>query len=361
MGKKLAILLVTMTALFGISGGYIVGGLQSYSRYQQSSLASQQHCGGQSPVHICVQAPPAIFSAFYRSYIATHASLFTVSYSSSSPITLVLSVSIVGFTQVETHTVNATVNQQSMNFAPMLLDQALLTLTADENTSLQVRVTDTKSNLYYLNDSPLLLRSHRLMQWVAANRLKIAAWVTPDDPAVRSLVAKAATHLQGEPAPAPDALIGYVNKASPRAVRDQVDAIFDAMRVDYNIRYLQESVPYGGPGNSSVALENIKLPAEVLQQHSGMCIELTALLASAVEHIGLHAEIVIIPGHAFLGVADSPGNSHFEYWDAVQVNSNVAGDSANIATDIEYAQHAKQIVDTIVISDAREQGVGPML
>jgi hypothetical protein len=45
----------------------------------------------------------------------------------------------------------------------------------------------------------------------------------------------------------------------------------------------------------------------------------------------------------------------------VQVNANVAGDSANLWTDNEYLQYEKQIVDTIVISDARHQGVGPML
>jgi len=30
-------------------------------------------------------------------------------------------------------------------------------------------------------------------------------------------------------------------------------------------------------------------------------------------------------------------------------------------TDKEYLRNAKQIVDTIVVSDARHQGVGPML
>ena len=115
-----------------------------------------------------------------------------------------------------------------------------------------------------------------------------------------------------------------------------------------------------GPGDNSVGLQYIKLPSEVMQQRNGMCIELTALLASAVEHIGLHAEIVIIPGHAFLGVAVTQNDSQFEYWDAVQVNSNIAGDSANLWADNEY-NNAKQIVDTIVISDARNQGVDPML
>jgi hypothetical protein len=362
MGKKLVILSLTMMVLIGLSGWYIVGGIQAYSRYQQGNIAIQEHCGGQSPVHICVQTPSGILSAYYPFYVATHSNLFIIHYSSSSPITLEMSVSITGFSQVETHTVTANANVQSISFMPSANHQALRQLTADENASLHVSVTDTARHEYYINDSPLLLHSRWLMQWIAANRLKIAAWVTPDDPTVMALVSKSAARLQSEPAMTPTAMIGYDNnKASPRAVRDQVDAIFDSMRLDYHIRYSQASVPYAGPGDNSVALQNIKLPSDVMQQQSGMCIELTALLASAVEHIGLHAEIVIIPGHAFLGVALTQNDSQFEYWDAVQVNSNIAGDSANLWADNEYRQNANQIVDTIVISDARKQGVGPML
>src|SRR5258708_20091456 len=102
-------------------------------------------------------------------------------------------------------------------------------------------------------------------------------------------------HLQSEPAPAPPAMIGYDNgQASPRAVRDQVDAIFDAMRLDYHVQYIQESVPYSGPGDTSVALQNIKLPAEALQQHSGMCIDLTALLPSAFHPIAFASPIRLL-------------------------------------------------------------------
>jgi transglutaminase superfamily protein len=361
MGKKLTILLLILTVLIGLSGWYVAGGIQAYSRYQQSSIASQEHCGGQSPVHICVQAPSEIFSAYYPFYVATQSDLFTIHYSSSSPITLVVSVSITGFSQAEMHTVNSTANVQSISFMPLVINQALRQLTVDNNTWLHVSITDTPGHVYYVNDSPLLLHSRWLMQWIATNRLKIAAWVTPDDPAVIALVSKAEARLQSEPSPTPPAMVGYANRASTRAVRDEVDAIFDAMRLDYHIQYSQASVPYTGPGDNNVALQKIKLPAEVLQQRSGMCIELTALLASAVERIGLHAEIVIIPEHAFLGVAVTPDDSQFEYWDAVQVNSKVAGDSANLWADNEYKQNAKQIVDTIVISDARKQGVGPML
>jgi len=362
MGKKAAILLLTMMVLMGLSGWYVVGGIQAYSRYQQSTIASQEHCGGQSPVHICVQSPLEIFSAYYPYYVATQSNVFIIHYSSSSPITLLIRVSIEGFSQPEIHTVNATSSVQSMSFRPLAMAQALGQLTVDTNTWLRVHITDATGHMYYADDSPLLLRSRWLMQWIAANRLKIAAWVTPDDPAVVALDKRANVLLQSQPQPIPPAMIGYANgRASKGAVKDQVDAIFDAMRLDYHIQYSQESVPYNGPGNTSVALQKIKLPAEVLQQGSGMCIELTVLLASAVEKIGLHSEIVIIPGHAFLGVAVTQDNTQFDYWDAVQVNDNIAGDSANVWADREYKLNAKQIVDTIVISDARHQGVNPML
>ncbi len=120
-------------------------------------------------------------------------------------------------------------------------------------------------------------------------------------------------------------------------------------------------MPYSGTSDSN-AVEDIKLPREVLQQHSGMCIELTTLLAAAVESIGLHPEIVIVPGHAFLGVAVTEDAKNMQYWDAVDLNNNVGADSANIATNTSYIKYEAQhtIVDTILISDARAAGIGPM-
>ena len=362
MGKKLIILLLMLAVLVGFSGGYVAVGLEAYSRYQQGSLASQEHCGGQPPVHICVRAPAAIFSAFYPSYVDTHYSLFTIDYSSSNPLTLLINLNIAAFSQVQTQTVNANANTQSASFTPPLLTHILRTFTTEDNTSLHVLVTDTQGHRYYVNDSPLLLHSRWLMQWVAANRLKIAAWITPDDPAITDLIARATTHLHAEPPPAPTAMIGY-DGASRKQVADQVDAIFDAMRVDFQIQYVQADVPYGGPSDSSVATQNIKLPSEVLHQRSGMCVELTVLLASAVERIGLHSEIVIIPGHAFLGVATSPDNRHFQYWDAVLVNNGVAGASANVFANNLYAQNVKRhaILDVILIGNARKADIGPMV
>jgi hypothetical protein len=326
-------------------------------------MATQEHCGGQAPVHICVQTPAAIFSAYYPAYTATQAPLFTIDYSSSNPLTLLISASIPDFSQVVTHTVNAESDMQGSSFIPKMQGAALRDLTGEQTVSLRVQVKDTGGQQYYLNDIPLQMHSRWLMQWLQANRLEIAAWVMPDDPAISDLDNRAAGHLKEEGEGAPEALIGY-DKATPQQVSKQVDAIYDTLRLDYHMKYVQASVPYsaGDPGNRDVT-QRIKLPGEVLEQKSGMCVELTLVLASAVEHIGLNAEIVIIPGHAFLGVAESPDDQHFQYWDAVAVDNNIAGDSANVAANSMYIENQKKhtLVDTILVRDARDARIGPML
>src|SRR5258708_13985035 len=185
MRKKLVVLFLVLAALVSMASGYVVGGLNAYARYQQSNLASQQHCGGQAPVHICVVTPPNIFSAYYPSYVANHSPLFQVEYSSSSALTLLVSVTIQNVSQSEVHTVSASTTIQTTSFIPPLLNQQVLRkLTVDSNTSVQIHVTDTAGREYYFDDSPVPLASRWTMQWVAGNRLRIGAWVTPSDRAV---------------------------------------------------------------------------------------------------------------------------------------------------------------------------------
>lgn len=262
------------------------------------------------------------------------------------------------FSQSQVQTVTATGNIQTRFFIPPMQDQALQTLITDKQTTLDVHVTDTQGRPYYVQDIPLMLYSRWLMHWTPANRFQIAAWVTPDDPAVAQQISKATTHLAEQENSAPSALIGYLS-----AFPHQVDALYDALRLNYQIHYLQEDIPYGHGGVGDNVNQNIRLPAEVLQQHSGMCIELTNLLASAVERIGLHAEIVIIPRHTFLGVATTQNNKSFGYWDIVDMNNNIAADSANVHADTIFRQQAKAhtLVDTIQVSDARNAHISPML
>ena len=362
MRKKLIVLFSIFTLLTVLSVTYVVVGTQAYTHYQQVTLANQRHCAEQTPVHICINSPLALYSAFYPYYYATNTPVFIVEYSSTTAMTLSVSMAIADVTSTETRSVPATSVVQQLHFTPPLLNGALNALTQEKPTLLHVLVTDiNKRAIYYKNDIPLVFHSRWLMQWTKENRLRIAAWVTPNARPIDELVTQATKYVKNQPPPAPAGMIGYTG-ASPRQVVDQVDAIYDTLR-SYGMHYVNATVPYTGVDTSDVATEYVKLPAEVLKQRSGMCIELTVVLASAVERIGLHTEIVIIPGHAFLGVATRADSSHFEYWDAVDMNTGVAGDSANIAADQLYAANVKQhtLVDTILISDARSADINQML
>jgi hypothetical protein len=359
MGKKTIAHLLVVLALIGVAGGYVETGVQAYARYQQQSLAKQKHCGDQSAVHICVTSPSTIFSAFYPYYVATHDPLFVVEH--SSPGTIFVSVSIVDFTLVQTRTLAPASTVASDSFVPDLLQkgQVLSGLTRDVSTAVHVQVSDANRRVYYDNDIPLLLRSRWVMLWNNDTIQQIAAWVTPRDRVVTDLVSRSIMQLPQQKPPLPGGLFGY-NVVSPQQVVDQVDAIYDTLRFEH-MKYVQESVPFDGSSTTSGATENIKLPFEVLKQDSGMCIELTVLLASAVESIGLHSQIVIVPGHAFLGVAVTKDNTRFEYWDAVYLNNNVAADSANVYTDSVYVKQQHSVIGAILVSDARDASIRPML
>ncbi len=359
--KKFILLFSIFAASLLLSGVYIVGGTRAYTRYQQASFAQQRNCGGQGNVHICIDAPKAIYSAFYPSYLAQHYPVFSVEYSSTQPTNLFISATINGFSQMQTQPVQASYFTQKVNFTPPMNGQVLHNLTSEDATTLHIVVTDSSAHTYYLNDIPLLLHSRWLMLWTKNNLSRIAAWVTPNDATIVTLVTNASNYLSNQQAPAPTALIGY-NHASQQQVIDQVDAIYDAL-LSQKIHYVQATVPYTGDSSNTNATEEIKLPGEVMQQHSGMCIELTLLLASAVERIGLDPEIIIIPGHAFLGVATTADDKHFAYWDAVDLNNGVAGDSANIMADKLYQQNLNQhtIIATISVKAAMHNGIGPMI
>ncbi|WP_069805528.1 hypothetical protein [Thermogemmatispora onikobensis] len=363
MARKIIVLLLAVSGLTGLGLGYVWGGLQSYARYQQASLADRQHCGGQLPVRVCVSAPQELFSAFYPSYLHTGSAVVEVLFSSTAgPQPLRISVTIAGFSQTETRMVSAEERLQSAGFVPPLLNGVLPTLTSDRQTQLQVTVADGRGTRYYSNAIPLQLRARRLMAWSAANRLRLAAWVTPTAPAVQELVSRAMAYLPQQPPPAPLVMAGYSGTIL-RQVLDQVDAIFDALRLDYGLRCQRQGVPYGGPESTASATQLIRLPSEVLQQGGGSDVEVTLLLASAVESIGLHAVIVVLPDRTLLGVALSPDEQGFGYWDASELSAAMTGDAVNIASDALYAKEEKQgaVVDRILISEARRAGVVPML
>lgn len=120
----------------------------------------------------------------------------------------------------------------------------------------------------------------------------LAAFVTPNHPLLAKILVRAADLLEqwtGNPA-----LNAYQNQSANR-VRLQAAAIYGALQ-EQNIIY---AVP---PASFEQAGQRIRLCHAVLEQHLGTCLDLALLFAACLEAIGLHPLLVMLQGHAFVGL-----------------------------------------------------------
>jgi hypothetical protein len=88
----------------------------------------------------------------------------------------------------------------------------------------------------------------------------------------------------------------------------QVKAIYNALKYHYNISYVGNTdIPF----DEENRVQYINYPDEVLNNGYGNCIELTLLMASALESIGMDTYIIFVPSHAYLmWDTDEYGRSH---------------------------------------------------
>jgi hypothetical protein len=208
-----------------------------------------------------------------------------------------------------------------------------------------------------------------------------AAWVTPNIEPVQALVRKAAERVPGrcfwgyQAQPKPDETATQVKAQSRRqsagatptrseSTAAQVKALFDTLK-EAGIVYVDSVIDFGaGPGQFT---QRTRLPRESLKHRSANCIDGTVLFASLLEFASLHAAIVLVPGHAFVGWETWRGADEWDYLETTMIGS----------ADFETArQHARKLfqqfaeedlaVDdgpiprVLKLNDLRAQGIWPM-
>jgi hypothetical protein len=119
----------------------------------------------------------------------------------------------------------------------------------------------------------------------------LAAFVTPNDPALQ-LVLKDASRLLEESG-RPGSLEGYQARSRKRSW-ELVAALWSALS-RRRLTYAEPPASFGHDG------QKIRLPAMVLEQGLATCLDLALLLAAAIEQAGLHPLIVLTEGHALAG------------------------------------------------------------
>lgn len=119
----------------------------------------------------------------------------------------------------------------------------------------------------------------------------IAAFVTPNHPAVSAVIHDAALLLKkwkDDPA-----FTGYQTN-NPNNVKLQMAAIYGAL--------VQQKIVYSNPpANYETSGQRIRLAHKVLEEKVGTCLDLAVLYAACLEAVGLYPLLFFVNGHAFCG------------------------------------------------------------
>lgn len=361
-GKNALKLVLFLLMVFLAAALYVGGGLRSYHLYQQAyALYGQGACGAEFTWKINPQALATINgqSELLTSFYSNLPWLLSVSYRSATPQQLTLSAEIPNFSQQEPVQVEATSGWKEQLFHPPLLPgmiDALATISyRDSQVLLRVNGASGKS---CTDSKPVRLLTSRAMYWQDAqghdNFDFLAAWVTPQDPAIRDLVNRAAERLKNNPAlyPGTTEMVGY--GGSQQDVINQINAIYDTLEQDYHIHYSNTTIQYGP------TIENVLLPKDLLQSGTGMCVETTVTLASAIESLHMRPYLYLVPGHAFLGVALGPDSPERRFWETTLLGQGNFGKQANQRGMQEHDEMASQIIRVIDVVAERQQGILPM-
>jgi hypothetical protein len=369
MWKRQLTIGIVIALLIAGAAAYVATGLRLYSAYQSAYARYDTVCG-----NLVTWNPPAVvYTAFYTN----QPTFVNLRYRSPTPQALRISLSIPLLTQVQTIQVNAAPGFQQVAMQPPLLNNGVLDALVgqrERDGEIDLSVQGPRGSLCDTT-IPVVLKSRQIMHWFdsahGSNARYLAGWVTPDDPVIIRLIDRTASWLENHPNP-PDyngvtALAGYnQGRATPDAVRQQVDAIFDTLQFVYHLHYAEDNVPYDRDAEQLIQLPRDVLPSGALSgpPPTAMCVETTAIMASAVERLGMRPYFIIVPGHAFLGVAlgTSP-SAPIDYWETSYLGSGVYGSQANFYADhTEYPTYASQreILATVDVEAERTQGVEPI-
>lgn len=343
MRKRYIALGLALVVLLAGSVGYVSAGSRLYDHYQ-TAYANYQFAATSSCDTLIAWSPPRmVYSALY----ANAPELVTLRYRSPRPQALRITLGIPHFTQDQSIQIQASPGFQDAAFKPPMLDAGTIAsfIGPDRrDAQLHLRVQTTTGTACDTT-TPVTLLSQVWMHWDASSlrdsAVYLAGWVTPHVPAVSALVGRAAQWLHDHPDlyPGTDALYGYnQGRATAQDVQNQVDALYDTLESVYHVRYAEDNLVYDQD-------QQIRLPSDVLTSPApvGMCLETTAVLASAVEYLGMRPYIVVVPGHAYLGVGVGPSSaSPVQYWETSDLNADADGSQANVHGNGEYARDNSQ-------------------
>jgi hypothetical protein len=302
-----------------------------------------------------------LYGTYLQSFV-----IVTIKNKNSSPIKVVVTSEISGFTNMAVDTVTVDARQTSVvSQNPRLTTAAIDELDSERPADLHLVVAYLDNGVQKTildQTNQTLITSRRDFPWYIkdmpqqTNFNLLGAMVTPSDPAVEELIRAAAnfdpTHAM---------ISGYKSDLdSDGSVYQRLADIWQAEDQNYSLTYISTTISFA-PGQS----QRIRLPAEVLNQASGNCIELVLLYAAAVEALNMQPVIILVPGHAYLGVRIDDTNDQYYFVETTMIGQATFDQAVSYAGD-EFDDARQHIIDGeqdygwVNVAEGRQNGILPI-
>jgi hypothetical protein len=255
---------------------------------------------------------------------------------------------------------------------PPLLPEALELLHGMREASLHLQVDLLQAGerrLIYEGTQPLTIYSRDDFPWSIpgfhSGDMFLATMVTPNDPAIDDLLRAAADY-----APGGIMVWGYSDEYdSDHRAWETMKAIYNAVAERYDVIYVATGVPFVPREDIADGfwMQRLKLPYEVLETQSGMCVETSLLFASAFEKMYLRPIIVRVPGHVYVGVPISEESSTYYFLETTLVGRATFEEAVRAANE-SFMENALPYIEAdrkdnyfwLDVWEAREEGIWPL-
>ncbi len=279
----------------------------------------------------------------------------TVSNPTSTPLRARISVQIQGWSDEEIQLAQLSGGAtKTYLFAPTFLPRFYANHEIAAATTI-VNVSDFAGQTLYLQTVPVKVRSAEDMFWGSKFQFApfIASWITPHDERVEEILRKAKEYMPGRRLP------GYEPEkdalGQEQMTYSEARAIYRALQ-EAGVSYVKSSMTLGAHQDAS---ERVRMPESSLRDVSANCIDGVVMYASLFENLGMEPVVLLLPGHAYVGVRVSPKSDKYLYIEtAITGRASFEDSIASAARGVASLKSSEQI--RVSVADARNMGIFPM-
>lgn len=214
---------------------------------------------------------------------------------------VVVEAEIEGFTQKYRQSFNLDSSYKAIYIKPPALTGEL-NLSSSKSAQIKITISEKDGTLIDAKTFPVTIKSKNDVEWYSddygvATMDNILCYLTPESEAVTELKRQAIDEITAMTGGSMQSFVGYQEAGWNHYVVTYLQAagLMNAL-YDMGVRYTKNDFSLSGSN------QHVLFPAEVIKGRTGLCIETSLVIASALQSAGMHAFLVFPPGHAQVAV-----------------------------------------------------------